>query len=422
MKIVVTSSSFPTTDSDHVPRFVLEQVQELAKLDSQLDIYVLVPHHAYAPAMPDRTETDSHTEIRYHYAWPRTLEKLAGRGILPALREQPLRYLLIPFFLAAQRRALARLVRELQPDLIYAHWFMPQGLIASNISHAYAVPYMFTTHAADVSVLRRLPFSRQLVARALRRAACFTAVSERTASKLRDMFDDVEWNSQFASKLSIIPMGTSLAMPDLPADDVRKLLTAFGIGGDQNYILGLGRLSEKKGFDYLIDAYSELSPERRQKYQLVVAGDGQSAAALKERASARGVADTTVFTGYVNGELKQALLQNAVTFVLPSIIDQSGDSEGMPVVLMEALAAGKWVVASDVSGAEEILHDECGILVPQRSSEALAAAIEDLLNCDEETMLARSRAARELADQFAWESIARRHLQLIKLAGRSGLS
>ena len=105
MRIVVSTSSFPAHPEDHVPTFVLDQVNALSRISESLTIHVLIPHNSYNAPMPDLIELGTHAEVRYHYFLPHSVEKLSGRGILPALRENPLRYLLIPFFLLAQRRA-----------------------------------------------------------------------------------------------------------------------------------------------------------------------------------------------------------------------------------------------------------------------------------------------------------------------------
>ena len=418
MKIVVTTSSFPAHVNDHVPPFVLDQIREIAKLDERLKIYVLIPHNSYVDDMPDRVERSTHVEVRYHYFWPRSFEKLTGRGILPALRENPLRYLLIPFLLSAQRRALVRLCREIAPDLLYAHWFMPQGVIAFRVSRKLDIPFMFTTHASDVSVLARIPFAKRLIASALRRASCYTAVSRRTAMRLIGCFNPDEWQSEFANKLSIIPMGTELSVTPVEAGDAEIHLREAGVDDDRKFILALGRLCEKKGFSYLIDAYGDLPRTIREEYQLVIVGDGQLMPDLRGQVASRKLDDDVVFTGYASGDLKRSLLQLAALFVSSSIIDSGGDSEGLPVALMEALSVGKLVIGTDVSGAEEVLTDKCGIIVPQKSAGAIADAMLRLLRADAESKQLQADEARLIARQFGWEEVAARHLELIRASVR----
>lgn len=412
MRIIVSTSSFPAHPEDHVPTFVLDQVIALAKYSDTLSIHVLIPHNSYNPPMPDFVEKETHIEVRFHYFYPHSAEKLSGRGILPALRENPLRYFLVPFFLAAQRRALSRLCRTISPDVVYAHWFMPQAFVASGVCRRLGIPLVFTTHASDVSILARVPFAKRLIARVLRQSHSFTAVSRRTAEKLTRFFGQAEWNTQFAAKLSIIPMGIDLDRVPSRDKEVSK--------GTAKMILTLGRLSEKKGIKYLIDAYSLLPIEMRESYQLVIAGDGQLMNDLKTQAINSPARDSIFFAGYVSGDAKYALLEDADIFVLPSIIDDIGDSEGLPVALMEALSFGKLIVATNVSGAEEVLTDTCGRLVTQKSSNELSDALRDVIELGSEDREREKQEARELALQFGWPNIAKQHFDVIAAAASGG--
>ena len=416
MKIVVSTTTFPARPDDPVPAFVLEQILGFLAEDPSLDVYVLIPHNIHDGSLPSRIRRDGFTEVRYHYFRPRKFESLTGRGILPALREKPARYLLIPFFLLAQRRALVSLCREVQPELIYAHWFMPQAVIAHGVSKRFGIPLVFTTHASDVSVLKRVPMARQLIRRVLQHASAFTAVSNQTARKLVDFFHEAEWTERFAHKLTILPMGTKVGAEKLQSHAVREALAECGIDGSRRIILALGRLVEKKGFDVLIDAYSMLSDDIRREFQLVIAGDGQLADQLVDQVTQLELTDDTTFTGYVGGAPKQALLQVSQLFVVPSVVDSMGDSEGLPVTLMEALAFGKIVIATDVSGAQEILDGRCGTIVPEKDPAAIAAAITRYVNADREVITREQSEAKRLALDFDWPAISRKHLDLLRAA------
>ena len=413
MKIVINTTTFPSSKHDPVPAFVLDQVREMHAIDKCIDIDVLIPHNAYSDPVCDFRKYDSHAEIRYHYFFPYSTEKLAGRGILPALKENPLRLGLIPFFLYFQFRALDQHCRRNKPDLVYAHWFMTPAIISYFVCKRLGIPLVFTTHASDISVLKNIPFARNLIAKVLNYASHYTAVSNRTANKMKAYFSTQEWDNHYEKKLSIIPMGTELATQKLPKAKHEELLTSSGIDTSKEYILCMGRLSEKKGFKYLIEAYSLLSAKQKEKYQLVIAGDGQLLDDLKARASGY---KSIVFPGYVSGDLKSVLLSNAAVFILPSIIDDSGDSEGLPVVMMEALAKGRIVIATDVSGAEEVLTKDTGILVKQKSPNELMEALNTLLSLHKRQKLEMQKHAKELAKNFQWSKIANQHLKILKRA------
>ena len=122
------------------------------------------------------------------------------------------------------------------------------------------------------------------------------------------------------------------------------------------------------------------------------------------------------FTGYVGGTPKRALLQASELFVLPSVVDSMGDSEGLPVTLMEALTFGKVVIATDVSGAQEILDGRCGVIVPERDPTALAEAIIRYVNAERDVIARETTEARRLAADFDWSAISRKYLSLLRSA------
>ncbi len=413
MKIVVTSSTFPKDNIDPVPRFVLDQIGYMYKLDSDLKFIALVPHNSYSKNPPNIVNRGTHQEVRYHYFWPNRFERLTGRGILPALKQNPLRYLLVPFFLWAQRNALLKLCRDEKPELIYAHWFMPQAIVAKSVSRKLSIPLVFTTHASDVSILKKLPFSKLIVRSILRHSSACTAVSKRTATKLTSFFTSDEWDHEFAEKLSIIPMGTEIHRELLEPKILNKILFSLGLDQNRKIILCLGRLSEKKGFRYLISAYAQLDRTEKGRYQLVVAGEGQLEGELRNQVKLLEAGDDIIFTGYVSGEKKKALLQAAEIFVIPSVEDDSGDSEGLPVVLMEALAFGKNIIATNVSGAEEVIDEFSGILINQKSSGEIVDAIRHIISLDKKDVETMKKFAVQAASGFDWDSVAIRHYRIL---------
>lgn len=411
-KILIVTSTFPAADNDPVPAFVKDQALWLKRLHPELAVTVLAPHDAFG-ATKDHTQHHDIDEFRFHYSWPRRTERLAGRGILPALSQNPWTYLLIPTFVLGELLSLFRLVRRWRPDLIYAHWFTPQAITAAIVGSLTGTPFVFTTHASDVAVLERIPGSRWLVRTVCARASGYTAVSERTAAKLERFFTKQQWHEMFEPKLSVIPMGIDIDNAAVSESTVADVKERHGLGDGSTTVLFLGRLTEKKGVSYLLAALDHLAEEQRSRVTVVIAGDGELRPRLMAAAGrSEGV---TVFPGYVHGEEKAALLQAADLVCIPSIVDDRGDSEGLPVVLMEALAAGKIVCASDASGAESVLrHGRDGFVFEQRSVPAIAAALSTAIELDADSRGAMEERARLLAKRFAWPKVAEEHYDVFR--------
>lgn len=420
MKILIATSTFPASASDEVPAFVKDQAVNLRKLDPELAIFVHSPHSAYSATRQHVDKSEYYLDIRFHYFWPFKFELLAGRGIMPALRAQPLLYGQLPFFFLFQFLSLWRLTRQQKPDLLYAHWFTPQAITTAWVSRLTGVPFVFTTHASDISVLSQLPLAKRMVKWICRYASGYTAVSERTAGKLEWFFEPAEWRDHFGKKLRIIPMGVDVEFttpPQAAIDDIKKKYSLNG----RPTVLFLGRLAEKKGVADLLDAAALLPSKTRDSFQLVIAGDGQLRHDLVTKAKDLGLNNVT-YTGHVHGSEKHALLALADCLCIPSIIDRAGDSEGFPVVLMEALAAGKLIIASDVSGAETLFEgDDRSFLFPQKSPADLAECLVRALALDSgEANVIRQRN-RQLARNFSWSRVAAKYHVFLNSAAQHGI-
>ncbi|MBI4320989.1 MAG: glycosyltransferase family 4 protein [Chloroflexi bacterium] len=185
-----------------------------------------------------------------------------------------------------------------------------------------------------------------------------------------------------------IPNGVTITPPSPPQEIGRMGLARRG------YTLFVGRLTPEKGCHLLIDAYKDLSTERK----LVVAGgsahtDGY-VRSLTERGNGR-----ALFLGTVQKDLLAELYSNAYLFVLPSLV------EGLPICLLEAMSHGLCVVASDIAPNLEVV-DHCGLTFPAGDSYALASVLRDAM-AEPDTVLELGCAARErIRHYYNWESIA----------------
>ncbi|NDY95226.1 glycosyltransferase [Wenzhouxiangella limi] len=170
-RLLVLASTYPRWPGDHEPGFVHQLSRRLTDL---FKVRVLTPHHAGAARQEQRDGVDVR---RYRYA-PEQLETLIyDGGMVTNLRRQPLKWLLVPLFFLAQLWATWRQVRTWRPDVIHAHWLIPQGLMAAMLAASPRFPpFLVTSHGADLHALRfwPMPALKRFVAR---RAAGFCVVS-----------------------------------------------------------------------------------------------------------------------------------------------------------------------------------------------------------------------------------------------------
>ncbi len=171
-------------------------------------------------------------------------------------------------------------------------------------------------------------------------------------------------------------------------------------------ILFVGRLVERKGVTHLIDAVRRLPSDLRAL--LTVIGEGPERAALEEQATSSGLDGCVVFRGRVADEDLQEAFATSDVLVLPSIVDARGDTEGLGVVLLEAMSCGVPVVASRVGGIVDIIEDgESGLLVPPGEPQELARALERLARNSELAARLGAAGERRVRSAFGWPEIMR---------------
>jgi glycosyltransferase involved in cell wall biosynthesis len=199
----------------------------------------------------------------------------------------------------------------------------------------------------------------------------------------------------------VVPYGVDPAAFS-PAARSAGMRARLGIADDTFLVLGLGRLVEKKGFRDLVAAAARLDA-----VQVAIVGDGDLGAALRQEAAAAGVA--VQFPGALAREDVPAALAAADVVAVPSVVDAAGNVDGLPNVLLEALAAGRPVVASRVAGIPDVVEDGVnGLLVPPNDAAALAGAIRRLQQEPSTRRALGEEARRRAVLDLTWEAAARR--------------
>jgi glycosyltransferase involved in cell wall biosynthesis len=328
--------------------------------------------------------------VRYCYA-PRCWETLVyGGGITMHLRHSPWKWLLVPGFVIGQVTAASRLARMHRIDLVHAHWLLPQGAVAWLLKRLGRVPrYVVTSHGGDLYGFRSR--SAQAVKRRVARDAdAMTVVSS-------VMRAEAERIGLRPPRLQVIPMGADLQEVFVPYATVPR---------SHHELLFVGRLVEKKGLTHLLDALP-LVLRNHPEARLTIVGFGPLRGTLEAQVVRLGIEAMVRFAGAVPQAELPALYRRAAVVVAPSVRAASGDQEGLPVVLMEAIGCGCPIVASDIPGVRDLTGEESDdMLVPPGDVAALAAAITRQLD-DPERALARAAARRAACLQrIDWSGVA----------------
>lgn len=392
-RVLVLASTYPRWSGDPEPGFV----HELAKrLRQHFYVVVLCPH---AKGAKTREVMDGVEVIRYRYA-PQRLETLVNDGgIVTNLRNSPWKWLLVLPFVLAQALAMWSICRRNSIHAIHAHWLIPQGLVAAAMLALTkrSMPFVVTSHGADLFALngRALNFIKRYV---IQSAASVTVVSHA-------MIDQIRAIGAVARQVDVIPMGVDLA---------QRFSVAPMVSRSPYEILFVGRLVEKKGVQHLISAMP-LVLEQYPDARLQIVGFGPLDKDLRSQVERLNLSASVHFLGAVTQSELPDLYRRAAVFVAPFVKVASGDQEGLPVALMEAVACGCPVVAGDVAGIEDLLGEMKGeVCVDVRDSQALASKICQNLA---DAVTARDRAARILAtagQHVDWNRISARYAKVIQ--------
>ena len=392
-RILVLTSTFPRWYGDTEPPFVLELCRRLTE---NFNIHVLAPH---APGALSGMYFKGMRVSRYRYFFP-PLETLAYRGgILANLKHNPWRYTLIPFFLLSQTLAIHKLIRRFKFDLIHAHWIIPQGLcavFANKLIGSSGPPILCTSHGGDLYGLSSKPMI-YLKRKIIKISSALTTVSRRMKDDIGSLYINLE-------KVHVIPMGVDLKTQFVPP--ARRKTT--------HSILFVGRVVEKKGLRYLVEAMPKIIAAHP-KSNLVVAGDGHELDSIKNLAKERGVEEHIQFIGSVPNEDLTLLYQKSDVVVFPSIVDARGDREGFGLVLVEALGCECAVVATDLPATRDIIKDgETALIVHHKDARKIAEKVIDLLNDSKLRIYLGKKGRQHVLRQFDWDIIANRYADLIQ--------
>lgn len=262
------------------------------------------------------------------------------------------------FEVAGQAVLLARWATEQQVDHLHAHFASLPGRTTRLAARLAGIPYSLTAHAKDLFHQDVDPLR---LAAVLRDAAHVVTVSDHNVAWIAEHHPDTR------GRVHRIYNGMDLAELDYHDPTDRPTV-----------VCSVGRLVEKKGFADLVDAVA-LVRDRGVDLRLELAGSGPLLGRLQTQIRQTGLADAVVLHGPMPQREVMQLVRRSAVFAAPCVVAADGDRDGLPTVLLEAMALGTPCVSTPVTGIPEVVrHDETGLLVPERDPFALADAIQRL--------------------------------------------
>jgi len=271
-------------------------------------------------------------------------------------------------------------------DLIQVHWPFPHGLFAILPRLFFGTKVVMTAHGAGMAMARKSGLIRQLLKLALRHADSITANSSHTKNEIARL-------TGFSSEN--IPYGATVEFKSGQKPLSKK----------KTKILFSGRHIQRKGVDYLISALPQIL--EKHDVELNITGDGDRTDEWKRLSNELCLLNKVNFLGFVSNEELSELYQECDIYCLPAIYDDKNDTEGLGVVLIEALLHARPVVASRVGGIVDVIKDsKTGVLVEEKNSQALANAIVDLVENPDRALALGLCGQDYVTRNFAWPKIS----------------
>jgi len=381
MNILVFTTLWPNAEQPSLGIFVKHRVEAISRLDG-VGVQVVAPIPYFPKKAPLRNFWPEH--------WQRAA-RVPKRETVAGIETFHPRYLVTPKigmslygrWMAGGAEALVRRLRAEQPiDLIDAHYVYPDGYAAVLLGERLNIPVAITARGTDINLFARMPLIRPLIRKTLTRADGVIAVSE--ALKRRMVELGVE-----AGKIAVIRNGVDRKV-FYPRDRI-EMRRKLGLDSESRIIITVGALVSLKGIDRLIDAMALM---RDMNTKLYVIGEGPQRDALQSRIASHGLADRVFLTG----ERPQSEL--AEWHSAADLFCLASHREGCPNVVIEAMACGLPVVASDVGGIGELISKrDYGRALPSAAAdkfaEAIPAALKENWDRDE---IAKAGCARSWPD------------------------
>lgn len=401
MRITMLTSSYPRFTSDGTAPFIQSIAETLVSLGNE--VCVVAPYDALVKPM----DTHGVQLYRFKYA-PVASWHIMGhaRALEADVRLKPLSFLLAPSFLASAAFKLLEVAKKQKSEIIYAHWVIPNGPAAAWVAQQLRLPLMISLHGSDIFVAKKNFLFRAAARWVFRRAKAVSACSPELRAGALAL-------SAPQNATRLVPYGVD-PIKFHPGKRSNAFRDQIGLKPNELAIGSIGRMVHKKGFDLFIRAFARVVNDWPQA-RLVLGGSGPLLEPLKELARSLGIEASVIFTGNVAWDEVPVFLASLDLFVLPSKKDSAGNLDGLPNVLLEAMACGVPVLASDIGGVRLAVDEQrSGRLFASGDEHGLANQMLELLQQADLRKTLAAQARRKVEEQLNWQYVAGKLLAMLQ--------
>jgi len=391
--VLVTTTTFPRWENDTTPSFVYELSQ---RLSGKYKIIVLAPHCKGAKKIEN---IGNLKVIRFIYFKPERLQKLCyGGGIIPNMRASYLAAIQMPLLIIFEFLRSYLIIKKEKIEIIHAHWILPQGFIGILLKKIFKLPILVTIHGSDLFPLKNR-FFKSMQRFVIKNANFVTVNSPAARDELIKRFPE------YSHKIKTIPMGIDTNLFN------RRNLRKPSRYSKNKLLLFVGRLSDQKGLQYLIDSLQEVI-RHYPNVKLLIIGEGAYKKFLIDKSISKSVELNIEFLGPLSHKDISYYYNIADIFVMPSLSNETG-TESLGLALLEAMASGCAVIGTNVGGIPYIVKNgRNGVLIQQKNSYELSKAIITLLNDPKKSKKIGNNAAEFVKDNYSWQKISNNFIKV----------
>ncbi|MCX7995523.1 MAG: glycosyltransferase family 4 protein [candidate division WOR-3 bacterium] len=384
IKVLFVTTAFPRHRDDVITPWMIELIERLMKYGIDISVFT-------SSYMGLKNQIYNGIPVfRFRYFFKKYERLTHEETAVDRFSRGGFNVLLSLFYIISGMIAIARLLRARKFDIVHINWPFPHilfGIMAKAVSRC---KIFATFYGLEIRWLKKkFPSFIKSFSWLINRADVITAISNHTASELK----------------GIVKKGITIIPFSITVDAQSGAVT------DENFILFVGRHVERKGVNVLIEAFRKIHTEI--PHNLVIVGDGPERKKWEKMSQDYGLGERVKFTGWVSKEDLHNYYKTCSFFVLPAIYDKHGDTEGLGVVMIEAMSYSKPVIASNVGGITDVvINGHNGILVKDNDSQELARAIKELA-CDKELYRRLSfNAKKDIDERFNWDKIVSKLIEL----------
>lgn len=396
IKIYSLATTYPESPHSIKPKFVHLLNRELSKLG--INVKAIVPHSKDTLTK----ETMEEVNVRRFRYLPSNYE-LSGISIPDEIRRS--KFAKIKIMILIFNFLFFTIFESLKerPDILHGQWAFPAGYIAYVVSKIFRKKCVVSIHGAETPLLKKYKFICKQTINSLNKCSMIIVNSNYTKAEYIKM----GVSEKKIIRINPIPNYVSHTDDKEILEKFRRKFTEK----NSKIILFVGRLVERKGIEYLIKSIPET---KTKNIHLIIAGGGILLKDLKNLINTLGLEDKITFFGSLSHEELGLLYDVSDVFVLPSIVDSRGETEGLGLVIVEAMESGLPVIASSVGGIVDVIkHEENGILVNQKDPSAIAEAIDKILSNNELTNKLIENS-KKTVNKFQPSLIAKKHLEIFQ--------